>query len=143
MKTIFFIFLTLNVLSQNSDTIITDLKPAIIKDIVYSREDVFDEFYNKLISGIENKNIPSFFYDNCLDNKQIRYTYVDSENLASLRYDLIFKLTKSELINLFLLVDKNKFEMKCESIYKEIPYSNLSTLELLENRIRIKFEVEE
>ncbi len=97
------------------------------------RKCIFKKYNNLLKSNLDSNKIPLFMYDECLDSYKIRYCFINSERMQSLRHDLINNLSDQLIDKLLLYGNTEKMNRRClDELSSILPYGKNSNLELIE-----------
>jgi len=127
---------------ENVDYDSSQLPPIIPST---DRQQEFKILRDEVLDSLENDNLPAFLLDPCVDylTKTVIYSRVNSEIEASFRHDLIESLSKEQIY----LILKLGYELELKKVcnFKKfcgncdwIPYSDISTWDLLNNRLNNK-----
>jgi hypothetical protein len=98
----------------------------------FDKEFVFSQYYDDLIKKLNEHKVPEFLIDECLDAKEIAYCDLGSHKSCSLRYNLLKKLSLSQLEYIIKLTKVNQLKQICEiDFVKEKLFGKVSTYDLI------------
>ena len=127
-----------NIVKNSESNSSTDTSVTISQVIASQNEKIkFDKdlYLNKHLDtlrlDLQKKQVSSFVYNECIDNHNASYYYVNSHTKQSLRFELIQKLSKDEITKLMNIADSTLLKKKCPVKIESMPYSDTSTWELL------------
>ncbi|MEW6772844.1 MAG: hypothetical protein AB1304_02460 [Bacteroidota bacterium] len=100
------------------------------------RSEFEQKYIDTLLTCLKQNKIPNFLYNSCLDNIKIAYADVHSHLALSLRREIINKLKKRTIKKILKLADKNKLNVLCEKKRSWIPYNQMTTLDLLMEKLK-------